>query len=305
MAFTGRTEEGVLMAHNAPVQSVEAHPGSAARVHRAISSDGTEIAGYVIGQGPPLVLVHAGLGDGTLDWAFALPVLRERFTCYCMSMRGRGLSSENSDLSFQRCVDDVVAFAGSVGEPVGLAGPSGGALFVLGAAAASPAIAAAAVCDPIAFDVLSEEDQARFHDAVERMARLAAEGRLAEAARDWMTEWATDREMETLSESGYLAACSRYVPVLLRALHQAEEDTYSPTDPSLLSQITVPVVILQGSDAESVWPWFTRSVRHIADHVADAHVYTVHGAGHMGAWVKPEAYADELARFFEARLRPT
>lgn len=141
------------------------------------------------------MLLHAGLGSGTLDWSFALPFLQERFTCYCMSMRGRGLSADHPDQSFERGVEDVVAFVESIGEPVGLAGPSGGAMFVLGAAARSEAVAAVAACDPLAFELLTEEDEARLHDAVERMAGLAGEGRLEEAARDWVTEWANSEEM--------------------------------------------------------------------------------------------------------------
>lgn len=275
------------------------------RIHRAVSTDDTEIAGEVYGQGPPLVLVHAGLGHGTLDWAFALPFLKERFTCYCMSTRSRGLSADNPDQSLQRCVEDVIAFVESIGEPVGLAGPSGGAMFVIGAAAGSKAVAAAAACDPLAFEVLSEEDGVRLHDAVERMAGLAAAGRLVEAGRDWMTEWANDEEMDALSESGYLDACAKYVPVLLQVLQQDEvSDGYSPTDPSVLAQTTAPVLILQGSRAKAVWPWFIESVRHVAEHVPHVSVREIPGAGHMGAWVKPERYAEEMIRFFSSALQP-
>jgi hypothetical protein len=52
----------------------------------------------------------------------------------------------------------VVAFVESIGELVGLAGPSGGAMFVLDAAARSEAITAAAACDPLAFELLTVED---------------------------------------------------------------------------------------------------------------------------------------------------
>jgi hypothetical protein len=34
------------------------------RIHRVVSDDGTEIAGRLRRQGPPLVIVHGGLGDG-------------------------------------------------------------------------------------------------------------------------------------------------------------------------------------------------------------------------------------------------
>jgi pimeloyl-ACP methyl ester carboxylesterase len=293
-----RPEQEALRADRA-AQRIEGALGPAARVHRAVSPDGTELAGQVYGQGPPLVLVHAGLGNGTLDWAFALPYLRERFTCYCMSTRGRGLSADNPDQSLKRGVEDVVAFVESIGESVALAGPSGGTMFVLGAAAQSTSIAAAAACDPLAFEMLDEQDGVRLHDAVERMAGLAAEGRFIKAGRDWMTEWANRKEMDALSEVGYFEASATYVPLLLQALQEDEDsDGYSPTDPAVLTQISAPVLILQGSQAETTWPWFKESVRHVAEHVPDATVREIPGAGHMGAWVKPKPYAEEMIRFF-------
>jgi len=33
-------------------------------------------------------------------------------------------------------------------------------------------------------------------------------------------------------------------------------------------------------------------------------VREIPGAGHMGAWVEPQSYADELVRFFENHLTP-
>jgi pimeloyl-ACP methyl ester carboxylesterase len=50
------------------------------RVHRAVSADGTEISGRVQGQGPPLVLVHGGFGNGEVAWETLLPHLTDRFT---------------------------------------------------------------------------------------------------------------------------------------------------------------------------------------------------------------------------------
>ncbi len=69
------------------------------RIHRAVSADGTELAGRVWGRGPALVLVHGGIGDGDVAWEALLPHLTDRFTCYLPSTRGRGLSSDNPDHS--------------------------------------------------------------------------------------------------------------------------------------------------------------------------------------------------------------
>jgi pimeloyl-ACP methyl ester carboxylesterase len=46
------------------------------RIQRAVSADGTEIAGHVHGQGPPLVLFHGGPDDGDLAWEVLVPHCR-------------------------------------------------------------------------------------------------------------------------------------------------------------------------------------------------------------------------------------
>ena len=61
----------------------------AGRVQVAISADGTEIVGRVRGQGPPMVLVHGGWGDGEVAYEALVPHLADRFTCYTPSTRPR------------------------------------------------------------------------------------------------------------------------------------------------------------------------------------------------------------------------
>ena len=99
------------------------------QIHRAVSADGTEIAGRVRGRGPALVLVHGGIGDGDIAWEALVPRVTDRFTCYLPSTRGRGLSSDNPDHSPARLEEDVTAFVNSIGEPVcpvGWSGSGGG-----------------------------------------------------------------------------------------------------------------------------------------------------------------------------------
>ncbi len=103
------------------------------RIHRAVSNDGTEIAGSVHGNGPPLVLFHGGVTDGEHAWSEILQYLNERFTCYLPSMRGTGLSADHPDQRPERHVEDLTSFIDSIGEPVGLFGHSTGGTYSLGA----------------------------------------------------------------------------------------------------------------------------------------------------------------------------
>jgi hypothetical protein len=150
------------------------------RIHRTATADGTEIAARVHGQGPQLLAVHSGAGDGEFAWSFLLPHLADAFTCFCMSTRGRGLSADHPDHSIGALVGDVVAVAESIGEPVAVLGHSSS--LVLAAAAATHAIRAVVVHEP-AVPALVGGDDRRPQEAIARVVGAAGEGRYADAAR--------------------------------------------------------------------------------------------------------------------------
>ena len=271
---------------------------SGGQIHRATSRDGTEIAGRVCGQGPPLVLVHGAMDDGEMDWSALLPFLTDRFTCYVMSTRRRGLSDDNPDHSPQRLVEDVAAFAESAGEPVGLVGLSGGGMLSLGAAAQCPSVSAVAVHEPVIFEAMNEDDAARFNNCVSRMQELAEENKPVEAAEVFGEMVANHEEFAAIAEAGGVEAAARYLSVDLTEF-QAIANGPSPTALPALEQIAAPVLLLHGS--HTALPWFTASVHHAARRIPNAEVRELDGAGHLAPIVEPKRVADEIIPFFSAR----
>jgi pimeloyl-ACP methyl ester carboxylesterase len=274
------------------------------RIHRTVSADGTEIASRVHGHGPPLVLVHGNLEDGELSWSALRPLLADRFTCYTMSTRCRDLSGEHPDLSPARLVEDVVAFADSVGEPVGLIGHSSGAGLVLGAAAQAASVAAVAAYEPVVPAVVNEEDVARVQAAMGRFVEIAGQGRNAEAARILFdaSPIATDDEVVAMAALGHFDAMARYVPYCLQEMGQAAEAEQPDfSDPSVLGRITAPVLVLHGTRTGA---WAIDTVRYLVGHLPDAEVREVPGAAHFAPLLAPETVAAELIRFF-ATVHPS
>jgi len=275
------------------------------RTHYVTTSDGVSIGGTVHGEGPPLVFLQGAVGDGDLDWNRVVGHLTGGFTCHLPSLRGRGLSGDHPDLSPGRTVDDILAYVDSIAEPTGLVGWSGGGTWALGAAAKSDMVAAVAPFEPGMLTLMDEQEQAGLGAAIARTGELAAEGRLAAAARAFAGFPFNDEEIAIAESAGYFEAAGRYVPKLLNLLQQAMESE-GPTadDPAVLGAIQAPVVVLQGSDNK---PFFTTSARHVADHVPNARIQEIPGAGHAAPLTHPEALADALTEFFasspEAQLQ--
>ena len=267
------------------------------RTHRAVSHDGTEIVGRVVGQGPPLVLVHGSLEDGDLCWEAMLPYLCPHFTCYLPSTRNRGLSGESEDLAPQRRVEDVVSFVDSIGDAVSVFGESDGGALALGAAEHSDAVAAVAVYEPVVFEVADRHLQQSVEETLPRVSDAVTDGRLTDAARLFAQLVANDDELPAMVTSGYLEEAGRYMAVLLEELDQgAQSQAPSAADPSLLAKVAAPVLLMHGARSARR-DWFTAGVHHVADHVADPHLREVVGAGHFGVAFAPEPIADELASF--------
>jgi pimeloyl-ACP methyl ester carboxylesterase len=273
------------------------------RIHRAVSADGTEIAGRVRGQGRALVLVHGAIGDGEVAWEAMLPHLTDRFTCYTPSTRGRGLSGDNPDHSPPRLVEDITAFVESIGEPVTLVGWSGSGAWVLGAAARRVSVAGVALHEPFVVSVLPEDDLASFGATLEQVGAAAADGRLADAVRAFAAWVMTDDELTTL-DADFYQRWGRSIPAMLHMIQQdMPYEGPRSTDPDVLAQIAAPVLLLRGQQTRLDTFW-ADSVQHIAQHVTDPHVRELPGVGHFGPLLHPESIADELITFVESVRQP-
>jgi pimeloyl-ACP methyl ester carboxylesterase len=274
------------------------------RIQRAVSADGTEIAGRVQGQGPPLVLVHGAIGDGDIAWAALLPHLADRFTCYRPSTRGRGLSGDNPDHSPPRLEEDIIAFVDSIGEPVYLVGWSGSGAWVLGATSHSGSVAAVAAYEPVVASVMRDDDFARTRATVEQMGMAAADGRLVDAVRAFTPWICTDDEIAALEETDFVARWAMAVPAMLQYFqHDATYAGPRSTDPDLLRRIAAPVLLLRGQQTR-LRTFFADAAQHIARHVSDPHVRELHGVGHFAPLLAPESIAGELISFFESVRQP-
>ncbi|MGH2749744.1 MAG: alpha/beta fold hydrolase [Actinomycetota bacterium] len=276
---------------------------SSQRTHYVTTTDGVTIGGTVHGEGRPLVFVHGIMGDGDIDWQALLPHLIGRFTCYLPSWRGRGLSDDHPDLSWGRLADDVLAYVDSIGEPTGLVGWSAGGGLALTAAGAQPdAVDAVAIVGPVMPWLMDGQERAALGAAVARMGGLAAEDRLTDAIRAFAGFPFNDDDIAVAEDADYFEATGRYVPNVLNVQRQAMEyEGPTPADPAVLGAISAPVLVLLGSDTK---PYDHAGARYVADHVPNARIQEIPGAGHAVMLTHPEALADALTEFFSPAQQP-
>jgi len=108
-----------------------------APTRRILSGDGTPIAVFQAGDGPPLVLVHGATADHT-TWRTSGPLLAARHTIHAVDRRGRGASGDAAEYEIEREFDDLAAvvdtLAAEHGRPVDVVGHSYGGRIGLGSA---------------------------------------------------------------------------------------------------------------------------------------------------------------------------
>ena len=273
------------------------------RIHRAISADGTEIAGRVHGQGPPLVLFHGTPHDGDLAWEALVPHLANRFTCYLPNARGKGLSGDSEDQAPPRHEEDATAFIDSIGTSVHVAAWSYGALAALGAAANSDAVTSLAIYEPTIIPLMREDDLAEALEMLQEVDAAATDGRLADAARAFHPFVANDDELAALDADYYQRSGTAF-PAWLRTAQasQAYEGPRS-TDPEAMARISMPVLLLRGQQTRRA-TFYTDTERYVAEHVADPHVRELPGIGHFAPALTPEPVAEALVSFFESVRQP-
>src|SRR5262245_11075602 len=118
-----------------------------ASVITTTAKDGTEVRAVDQGRGPAILIVHPGFDDGS-SWHRVAARLADRFRVVRLHRRQYRLDLPGGPCAIDQEVDDVLALAGLIGEPVLVVGHSSGAVVALEALAASDAFAGAVLYEP-------------------------------------------------------------------------------------------------------------------------------------------------------------
>ncbi|MFI7546333.1 alpha/beta fold hydrolase [Actinoplanes sp. NPDC049599] len=109
---------------------------------RVITEDGTEAVAVDEGSGPPILVIHGGMGDRTV-WQPVTDLLRDRFRTVRLERR-RYRMDLPGPVTMPQEVEHVAAIAAELDRPV-LVGHSSGAVVALEALVANPGAYAGAV----------------------------------------------------------------------------------------------------------------------------------------------------------------
>ena len=146
---------------------------------KVVSDDGTQLAAWRTGTGPPLVLVHGAAADHS-RWSPVLPALEAHFTVVAIDRRGRGQSGDGDEYAIEREYEDVAAVVEMAGEGVNVLGHSYGGICALEAALLTDKVGTLVLYEPPMGFLASPPD------VVDRLWELLEEGKRDELVSFFM-----------------------------------------------------------------------------------------------------------------------
>jgi pimeloyl-ACP methyl ester carboxylesterase len=258
------------------------------------SRDGTEIAYWTSGDGPPLVLVHGTPADHT-RWRPLLPHLEPHFTAYAIDRRGRGASGDRPDYALEREFEDVAAVVDAVaaehGALVAVYGHSHGGIVAFGAATLTPSIGRL-----VLYEGWPVPDPAVFALPAGLEARI--DSALAGGDRDGAVELLF-RELEGMPHEdldAFKAAPSW--PGRVAAAHtitrEIRGELTARLDPADAARIAAPVLLITGEhSADPSRP----HAEPVAAALPDARIAVLEGQEHVADVLNPELFAARVVPF--------
>jgi pimeloyl-ACP methyl ester carboxylesterase len=256
------------------------------------SADGTALAVWVDGDGPPLVLVHGSLQDHTISDALVAE-LRGDVTTFSMDRRGFGASGDAVDYAIEREFEDVAAVIDAV------AARTGGTVAVWGHSyGASCAMGGATLTDAIDHLLLYEPSLGLTYppgsiDAVE--AALAAGNREAAVVMVFETILEmTEQEIDALRSSPRWPARLATAPTVPRECRAEQGWTYRAGQ---FEGITAPALLLAGSASP---PTLQRATNDALVAIRGARLHVLEGHGHIAHRTDPAMVAAIVRDFLSS-----
>jgi pimeloyl-ACP methyl ester carboxylesterase len=261
---------------------------------RVVSRDGTQIAYWTSGDGPPLVVVHGTPADHT-RWRPLLPYLEPHATVHAMDRRGRGASTDAPEYDLAREYEDVAAVVDAVaaasGAPVDLYGHSHGGIVAFGAAMLTSNIGKLVLYE--GWPVLNPEVYALPPGLEDRMNALLAQG-----DRDAVVETIFGELLLMSDEDMNAFKAAPSWPGRVAAAHtitrEVDAETGARLDPELAGRITVPVLLLTGENSSDP---SKADIEAVAAALPDARIVVIEGQEHVADVLVPEVFAEHVLAF--------
>ena len=253
------------------------------------SKDGTLIAFERSGNGPPLVLVHGTTADHT-RWAGVLPGFEKNFTVYAVDRRGRGQSGDGPAYSIEREYEDIAAVVSSISAPVDLLGHSYGALICLEAAVRVTNLRRLVLYEPairVEMPIYPAGARARIQALLDSGDR---EGALVAFFRD-VVLMPEDEILALRAEPAW--------PARLEAAHTiprefADEDYI--LDPERFRNLTVPTLLLSGSESPA---YLRRATRAVHTALPNSRIIVMPGQQHIAMRTVPDLFVRRVTGFLQ------
>jgi pimeloyl-ACP methyl ester carboxylesterase len=253
------------------------------------SADGTSLAVWVHGQGPPLVLVHGSLRDHAIFEPF-IEVLGKQVTTFAMDRRGFGASGDAGDYSIAKEFADVAAVvdeaSNRTGQRVSLWGHSYGAGCALGAALATANLHRLILYEP----GLGLAYPPGWVDTQE--AALAA-GRTDEVVQAVLAD-ILEMSGEEIAERRASPSWDTYRRAAPTVLREARVESGWAYEPGAFDRISVPALVLIGTETT---PGLMKTTLQATAAIPRARTHVLGGHGHLACLTHPALVADIVTRF--------
>jgi len=250
---------------------------------------GVRIGLLSAGEGPPLLLVHGGVGQ-IERWAPIWNLLARHRRVTAMDRRGRGSSGDGGEYQLEDEYGDVAAaasfLAGEAGAPIDVFGHSFGATCTLGAAAEGGSFRRIVVYEPPGSETVSA-------DWVDRLSSMVAEGSVGRAMVSFLMEiiGLSSAEVEELK-----ATPPDYdiLGVLAATLPREGKALLSVDVPAIASKVSIPVLLLLGERSPE---WAHDITVQAASAIAASELVVLPDLGHEAIDAAPQLLVEEIERF--------
>jgi pimeloyl-ACP methyl ester carboxylesterase len=257
------------------------------------SKDGTPIAVWESGAGPPLVLVHGAAADHH-RWAPILPALGEQFRVLAIDRRGRGGSGDGDDYAIEREYEDVAAVVDWAGEETAVLGHSYGGICALEAALLTDGIGKLVLYEPPMGFLASPPE------VVHRLQALLDSGERDTLVAFFMHEVAgvPEQQVEAMRSLPAWEARLTVAHTIPREERASREYRF---DPDRVRGVEVPTLLLVGG--ESAAP-FKAAAQALGDALPHSQTAVLAGQRHTAMDTATDLFVSEVIGFLhDARSR--